>query len=255
MLSLNQIKFLRSLTERKNRQKYLKFIAEGEKVVRELLREWPDRVDAIYADAARFQSGDFPLPSAAAWYPASARDMDRVSALHTPPGILALVRIPEAPDTPIPDEGWLLYLDGIADPGNLGAILRSADWFGMREIILGAGTVEWSNPKVVQAAMGSLFRVRLYSASLEALCLKGPERAVVAADLDGETLSRFDWPKNGILVLGGESIGLSSSVRNASPRYLRIPGDPSGRAESLNVNVAAGILLAAWHQQLAQSFH
>jgi RNA methyltransferase, TrmH family len=250
MLSLNQIKFLRSLSERKNRQKYLKFIAEGEKVVRELLQEWPGHVEAVYADAGRFDPADFTLPPATAWYAAGARDMDRVTLLHTAPGILAVVRIPDAPLEAIPAQGWLLFLDGIADPGNLGGILRSADWFGMRNIILGEGTVEWSNPKVVQAAMGSLFRVRLFTARLPELCNLFPQKTIVSADLEGTALGAFHWPEEGILVMGGESRGLSAGVRETSSRFIRIPGDPQGRTESLNVNVAAGILLAAWQQQL-----
>lgn len=246
MLSLNQIKFLRALSARKNRQKYHKFIAEGEKVVREALREWPDRVEAVYADRERFRPQDFRLPSTCAWFPASGKDMERITAMQTPPGILAEIRMPPSRALPVQLPAWMLYLDGVADPGNLGGILRSADWFGLRHVILGDGTAEWSNPKVVQASMGSVFRVELYQTSLEEIREGHGKVPVLAADLEGIALRDLEWPETGMLVLGGESHGISEQVRACRPTYIRIPGDPQTRAESLNVHVAAGILLAQW---------
>lgn len=247
MLSLNQIKFLRALSARKNRQKYHKFIAEGEKVVREALREWPDRVEAVYADRERYSRKAFHLPSTCTWFEAGAKDMERVTAMQTPPGILAEIRMPQSLSLPDQLPAWMLYLDGVADPGNLGGILRSADWFGLRQVVLGPGTAEWSNPKVVQASMGSVFRVELYQASLEQIQANHKALPLFAADLEGTPLGALEWPETGILVLGGESHGISEHVRRCQPTYIRIPGDPETRAESLNVHVAAGILLAQWY--------
>lgn len=246
MLSQNQIKYVRSLAERKHRQMYHKFTAEGEKVVAEALAEWPQHVEAIYAVADKYEPLGFDAATKTDWIPVSNKDMERISSMHTPPGILAVIRMPGEETAPLRDISWHLYLDGISDPGNLGGILRTADWFGLRSVLCGPGTVEWSNPKVVQSAMGSLFRTKITAFNGELLKSSFPEHQLYGAALDGTPVASARWPSKGILLLGSESHGITPELMALLDQKLTIPKDPDSRTESLNVGVATGILLAAW---------
>lgn len=167
--------------------------------------------------------------------------MERMSALRTPPGILAVAEIPNR-KTPEQWNGWSIALDGINDPGNLGTILRTADWFGIQHVFASDDVVEEFNPKVVQASMGSVFRVPLHRVTLPEWLAKQIEQGVevVAADMKGEPLGQFSFAPQGVLVMGSESHGLSEDIKNPAIRSITIPG--RGNAESLNVAVATGII-------------
>lgn len=251
MLSQNQIGFLRSLGSKKHRQKYHKYLAEGEKLVREALRDCPQLVTDVVAQFDLYEVSAFHIPNAVRWVEASGKDIDRISSLTTPPGILAVIAMPDPLTLPqLRLFKRHLYLDGISDPGNLGGILRTADWFGVRSVILGTGTVEWTNPKVVQASMGSVFRLSIKMAGLEEVLEQLPGISVMAADMAGDQIETFQWPAEGVLALGSESHGLSKEVVHRIHQHLTISPAPDCVADSLNVGVAAGILLHAWQQSL-----
>jgi TrmH family RNA methyltransferase len=139
-----------------------------------------------------------------------------------------------------------ILLDGISDPGNMGTILRTADWFGFDEIICSEDTVELYNPKVVQSTMGSLFRVKVIYTDLpkyiESIAEKG--FAIAGADLDGVNAFEYQFPEKTALVIGSESHGIRPNVESLLTQKVHIPG--SGNAESLNAGIAAGILLSCW---------
>lgn len=164
-----------------------------------------------------------------------------MSALSAPPGVLALFRMSGSitPQEPI---GWSIFLDDVRDPGNLGTILRIADWFGMQQIITSEQSVEVFNPKVVQASMGAVFRI-----PCSAVCgadwlaeMSGKGVPIFGADMKGTGLNEVKFPDRGVLVMGSESHGVGSELQGYINEWIAIPG--KGLAESLNVAVAAGII-------------
>lgn len=244
MISRNQIKFLVSLQQKKVRQKYYKFVAEGEKLVAEAINHNINHIEAIYYCPAIF--GDTPpvLPLGLRPESVNKADMERISTLKTPPGILALMRFPEPGD--LLQYPRHIYLDGVSDPGNVGTIIRTADWFGVSSVVCGIGTAEWSNPKVIQASMGSIFRVSVVEMGIDELTARLPQTKLISAAMTGTTYDRYSWSETGILIMGNESNGLSKEVLELTTDQVTIPRHPGSSAESLNVSVALAILLAGW---------
>jgi len=174
----------------------------------------------------------------------SEEELRRISTLRNPQGVLAVV---EQRSTAIPDDlaaDWSLYLDALQDPGNLGTILRVADWFGIPYVIAGPGTVDHYNPKVVQASMGAFLRVGVVAAPLADICERFPGLLVVGATLDGDTIFEARLPTQGIVVIGNEGQGIADECRALLERELAIPAHSSSGAESLNAAVATGIICA-----------
>jgi RNA methyltransferase, TrmH family len=224
------------------------FAAAGDKVVRELLAShWA--VHSVYASGEWLHRHEQELFRCQAdCTEVSPRELSRISFQDTPMEVLAVAPIPPASD--LPSAGWILALDGIRDPGNLGTLIRSADWFGWGGLMLGQGCADPFSPKVVQASMGSLFHLDLCSGDLATLAA-ADGRPMFGADLSGTPLAQFEVPRRGILVIGSESQGLSVAVRQSLEGQLIIPG--WGRAESLNAAVAGGILMHAIQQALGPS--
>ena len=243
-LTSGTIKFISSLRQKKVRQNYHKFTAEGGRIVGELLRQERYRVDALYALPAYAEETD--VPARIPLTVVSERELSRISQLTTPNQVLAVVDLP-APEETLPSElatGWSLYLDGVQSPANLGALLRIADWFGFHHVIGGPGTADLYGSKSVQASMGSFLRVDYRTGTLEDVGATFPELPLLAADLAGESIFDFQPPTNGMLIVGAEGPGISRGARTRAQRLLRIPPGPGRRAESLNVAVATGILAA-----------
>ena len=248
MATKNEILAVRALRRRKARSLEGKFIVEGKKVVEEALSSgW--QVHGLYARA------DADIPDNWGADQVTSREMERMSALHTPPGVLAVIGMQEVP-TPGP-EAWLdgaaprlaIALDGLSDPGNLGTIIRTADWFGIAGIFAGTDTVDRFNPKVVQATMGALFRVPFWQADLVETLRPFVDAGVPVSGLQMEghsVWSRLQSPSAGgrIIVIGSESHGLSEGVKHLCSEFLHIPGE--GHSESLNASMAAGIAMAVW---------
>jgi TrmH family RNA methyltransferase len=171
----------------------------------------------------------------------SSNELQKISTLNTPQDALALIRIPER--TKINPESFkgrfVLVLDGIQDPGNLGTIIRTADWFGISDLICSTDTVEAYNPKVVQASMGSLSRINIYYEELDP-CLTSTKIPVYATLLEGKSIYDVDFGNEGFIVLGNEGKGISQQVKDTASTAITIPR--FGQAESLNVAVSAAII-------------
>ncbi|WP_370291417.1 TrmH family RNA methyltransferase [Pedobacter sp. SYP-B3415] len=167
-------------------------------------------------------------------------ELERISTLQTPQDMLALVHMPQQQHIAADAlrGQFSLLLDGIQDPGNLGTIIRTADWFGFDKIICSANTVEAYNPKTVQATMGSLARMEIFYTDLAAL-IRSANLPVYGALLDGESIYDIPWGKEGLVVLGNEGQGISAELRSFVSRAVTIPR--KGGAESLNVAISAAI--------------
>lgn len=246
-LSRNQIKWITSLQIKKFRQKYHKFLAEGDKIVRELLENPEWNTTELYAlDTWIRDYGAGLAPETV--FPVTEDELKRISAMQTPNQVLAVVDKRETcEDHVVIEKDLSIYLDGIQDPGNLGAILRIADWFGIRHVFLSPETVEAYNPKVIQASMGAFLRVEFPVLEIREFRKHHPEVRIFGADLEG--LDVFDHkatPGIGmLLVIGNEGNGLSEPARAMLEGRLTIP-PAAGAAgtESLNAAVAAGVLCA-----------
>ena len=239
MISKNQIKLIRSLELKKNRKRENLFVAEGPKVVGDLLRAGY-LPHSIYATT--------PWEGALS---VSDEELRRISFLQHPQEVLALFRIPQTPASPLPSPTALsLALDGVQDPGNLGTIIRVADWFGIDTIYCSPDTADVYNPKVVQATMGSLAHVHIIYTDLVEL-ISQAHCPVYGTLLDGQDLYRQELTANGIIVMGNEGNGISQEVRPLITRRLLIPNYHQGSetAESLNVAIATAITCAEFRRR------
>lgn len=233
-LSKIKIKLIRSLRSKKNRDLEQLFVVEGEKIILELLNETPEIVEFICTTDANF--------SFEGSYLVSDRSMKEISSLSNPGELLAVVRFPKMD---VPSNGLIIALDGIQDPGNLGTIIRTADWFGVTKIVCSLDTVDCFNSKVVQATMGSLFRVSIEYVELTEY-LSQNRLPVYGALLDGQNMYAAPLERSGILVIGNEGKGISDAVKPFITQPIFIP--KFGEAESLNAAMAAGIILAEYRR-------
>lgn len=249
MVSHNQAKLLNALQVKKYRQKYRKFTVEGEKMVAELLNQQRIPVDTIFGTERWAEENMAPLkPFLNKFNPVTEAELKKISALQTPNKVLALANFPDnTPDPTLPSRDWCLYLDGLQDPGNLGAILRVADWFGLPAVFCSPDTTDFFGPKAVQAGMGAALRVPCLEIPLtELLALQTPGTAICGALLDGENIYRDKKiPAAGLLIIGNEGRGIGPETEQLLTRRWNIPRPAQGQAESLNAAVACGILVAA----------
>jgi TrmH family RNA methyltransferase len=255
VVSKSQIKLIKSLGLLKFRQKYDKFTAEGEKTVIEFLKHGHFPVQGV------FIRDESLYPAIAAIVPAniihvvSGLEMEQMSSFKTPSPVLALFEKKEqnceASDL---NSGKSIYLDDIQDPGNMGTIIRIADWFGIPNIIRSPGSADFFNPKVIQSSMGSFCRVKTNTAELETL-LKGMVKTeVLGAVLDGQPLStECKFPPHGILIIGNEGHGISPAHQKLLTKKIYIPGNPDRLAESLNAAMACSIICHHWSNLSAQA--
>ena len=247
MISKSEIKLLRALHLQKYRRKQRFFLVEGTKGVLEFVQS-PLPVDRIYATGNWLLEHEKELPPGQPVSEVSRAEMERISALKNPSEVLAVVRMPAHA---LPDlrevKGLVLALDQIRDPGNLGTIIRTADWFGIGHVVCSEGTVEAFNPKVVQATMGSLARVQVHYTDLKTwLPQRPPEIKIYGAMLEGRDIREVKPPKTGILLIGSEAHGISPVLYPLIEERIRIPGSPQRGAESLNAAVATAIVCYAF---------
>lgn len=235
MVSKNQIKLIASLQQKKFRNEYQLFIAEGVKVIGELL-DAGFFAEYIFATEPVLSRKDIRIETI------SDAELKKISALTVPNNCLAVFRIPKSKD--ILESGLILALDDIRDPGNLGTIMRLCDWFGVKQIVCSEQTADIYNPKVVQATMGSIARVNVSYVSLEKF-LQSSKLPVFGTFMDGENIYKKQLPKQGIIVMGNEANGISSAIEKITKNRLSIPrfGELQ-KAESLNVASATGIILS-----------
>lgn len=244
-VSKSTIKYIQSLRLKKFRQKYNKFVVEGGKMVGELLEYRSEWVETLYA-LPNWMEQLPPQQWPADWQAitVSPNELSRLSLLKTPNQVLALVRQPRYALTAENLSGQLsLYLDDLQDPGNMGTLLRLADWFGISTVICSPNCVEVFNPKVIQASMGAFLRVSTVVADLESVLQAAPGLTIFGADMEGENVFQADLPQTGVLVIGNEGAGITPAVMEKVTRRVSIPRGEGGGAESLNAAVAAGIII------------
>lgn len=241
MLTNSQLKHFQSLKLKKYRQNYAEFLVEGHKLVTEALLEMAP-VQHIIATPAWIDAHQHTVFNSVSILAASEKELAKISTLTTPPPVMAVLKIREISVESIDfRHQWSLVLDGISDPGNLGTIIRSADWFGVRNIVCSEQCVELYNPKVIQSTMGSLFRMKVIYTSLPEF-LAEQTMPKYAATLNGENIHTVHWEKEGFIVTGSESHGISEEVLAVCDKQITIPGP--GNAESLNAAVATSIILS-----------
>lgn len=241
-ISANKIKFVRSLAQKKFRDEHSLFVAEGEKIV------------------AEAQASGYKIEEVYRIEEIGTEAMARISNLSTPSPVLAVIKKPEFSAEDIisalkpESKGLYLALDGVKDPGNLGTIIRIADWFGVEAIFASPGTVEVFNPKVVQATMGAIFRKKVIYTDLAELCtrFKSLGLPVYGTLLDGKNIYEA-LPadrKHGLVVMGSESFGISEQLRPHIDSKLFIPPYPADAvtSESLNVAIATAIICAEFRR-------
>ncbi len=245
MLSRNKIKYAQSLLRKKYRQKYNKIIVEGSKLCAEILTLGNVEIDEIFATRAFLDAHIIPRKHAGKLIEVDSREMGKISALSTPAPVLVICTPPDLSTQFHKDElQHTLYLDGIRDPGNIGTIIRTADWFGIDTLLLSEDCVEVFSPKVVQASMGSVFRVYCHQLEKNAFPEFAEGFTVLGADMDGDDLFQHSFPARSIVVLGNEGQGLSPEIVSVLNGKVSIPGSLRLGAESLNVAVTAGMIMA-----------
>ena len=248
MLSKNKIKYIRSLELKKNRKEERAFVAEGHKLVGDLLghfsckllvatRSWMDVHPQVVADEV---------------IEVTQEELTRASLQKTPQDVLAIFEQPDYPMNPeVISQSLCLALDDVQDPGNLGTIIRVADWFGIEYIFCSLGTVDVYNPKTIQATMGALARVKLHYCNLPSLIASLGDVPVYGTFLDGKNIYGEDLGTYGLIVMGNEGKGVSQEVADMVNKRLYIPNYPPQRetSESLNVAMATGIVCAEFRRR------
>ncbi|PTD14525.1 TrmH family RNA methyltransferase [Flavobacterium columnare] len=240
MLSKNQIKLVSSLHQKKYRKEYGLFLAEGVKVIRELLAS-KFELEHLYMVEELFD--DLPAKFKTL---VSTVELNRMSALTTANNCLALFRIPK--ERVLKEEGLIVALDDVRDPGNLGTIIRLCDWFGVSQIVCTKETVDLYNPKVIQATMGSVSRVDVHYVDLEVF-LNSTKLPIYGTFMDGNNIYKEELSNQGILILGNEANGISEKIENKVAHKIAIPqfGDLQ-KTESLNVATATAIVLSEFRR-------
>jgi RNA methyltransferase, TrmH family len=238
MLSKSQISLLKSLQQKKFRREHGFFLAEGLKSITEFVNS-PYNIEAVYHTPA-FHPKVLNLSRKINLCEISVTDMEKISSLSTAQDVIAQISIPAWPSINEKElKGrFSLALDGIQDPGNMGTIIRIADWFGISDIVCSEDTVDVYNPKVVQASMGSLARVRVHYADLGKF-LSSVKLPVFGALLDGENIYNTDFGNEGLMLMGNEGNGIRPEILKSITKAITIPR--IGKAESLNVAIATAL--------------
>ena len=250
MLSKNKVKYIRSLEQKKYRNEYHSFVAEGNKLVADLLPVFECEL-LIAKPSWMATQGDI---HAIELLVADEEDIQKASFLKSPQDVLAVFKLPFwSLEEVNPSAQLILALDGIQDPGNLGTIIRLADWFGIEHIVCSSDTADAFAPKVVQATMGALRHVKVYYTDLEAFLKKQQDLSVplYGTFLDGENMYEKDLSKTGIIIMGNEGNGVKASIEKLVNEKLYIPSYPAERetSESLNVAIATAIVCAEFRRR------
>ncbi|MFZ4928342.1 TrmH family RNA methyltransferase [Chryseobacterium sp. Mn2064] len=235
MLTAHTIKVLQSLDKKKFRQKYNLFLVEGNKIICELFNSNFKVKEILSTDPQKLDRTDTPITHI------TENELKKISFLKTPKDSVAVCYLAE--EEKVEDKSIQLVLDGIQDPGNLGTIIRLADWFGIEQIICSEDTVDFYNPKVIQATMGSFTRVNIVYTNLVEY-LSATDNVNIGTDMDGENIYTFEKPEKINLILGNEGNGMRPETERLLKKSISIPRfGKSQSTESLNVSMAAGIIL------------
>lgn len=230
MLTNQKIKFIRSLSLKKNRIENQLFVVEGEKNVNEFINS-DFVIDSVYSIDDSFKDS----------FKVSPKELDRISHLNSSNKVLAVVKMPNYDFAKYGNT--VIALDTIQDPGNLGTIIRLCDWFGVKEILCSETCVDQYNSKVVQASMGSLSRVKLNYCDLQTELSLMKDYSIISMDMDGVDIKESDDVDKKVIVLGNEGNGISKEVLQLSNITMSINKSNNSKAESLNVANACAIAL------------
>jgi len=240
MVSRSQLKYIQSLGQKKYRDTEGLFVAEGPKLVKEFIQSKNVKLSEIFALNEWIVENKDLLKNMSATA-INETELQRISQLTTPNKVVAIVKKFE-PGEPVIKERLSLVLDAIRDPGNLGTIIRTADWFGISQIICSDDCADLYNPKVVQATMGSIARVNVFYTNLLLWLKQHSGVRIYAAMLDGKDVTKMSAIREGLIMIGNESMGIDEDLLQLANEKISIPR--KGNAESLNAAVAAGIILS-----------
>ena len=241
MITRAEILDIKSLATKQGREEQGAFIAEGEKLVCEI-RNSDLRIRKIYQTKPIFAEGEI----------VSEKEMERISQLKTANSVLAVVELPKSKLSSVkPDKNLVLALDRIQNPGNLGTIIRLADWFGISDIVCSEDSADCFNPKVVQATMGAILRVRVHYTNLAKWLDSHKSATIYGTFLEGENIYSAQLEKSGVIVMGNEGQGISAEVAATVSHKLLIPPYPADRcgSESLNVAVATAVICSEFRRR------
>ena len=242
MFTKNQAKLIKSLDEKKNRVELGLFLVEGEKSVSELL-DSDFEIELLLTTTTFFEKyGEKIREKSKSYEIVNQFELEKVGTFETNDSAIAIVK-QKINNEPTISSGIILALDEIKDPGNLGTIIRIADWYGIKNIIASKNTVDFYNPKVITATKGSFTRVNIFYTDLNEFLSK-TELPILGAFLDGENIHETKFPSNGILIMGNESNGIKKDIEKLVTKKITIPS--YGKAESLNVAIATAIILDNW---------
>lgn len=252
MISKNVIKQIKSLEQRKFRKLEGKFIAEGNKLVEDNLSAM--KCFRLVATAEWWEQHNFARSLAEECFEVTREEMERTSLLQTPQDVLAVFYIPVHSSLNLNPSSLILALDSIQDPGNMGTIIRLCDWFGIRDIICSNTTVDCYSPKVIQATMGAISRVRVHYTDLPSYLNEAREKgiSIYGTFLEGTNIYNTELSEGGIIVMGNEGKGISTEVEAIVNKKLNIPSYPadSETSESLNVGIATAITVAEFRRRI-----
>lgn len=240
MLTKSRIKDIQSLAAKKQREEAGLFVMEGPKLVHELLQCRRAQVIELFA-VNEWVEANYAMLNGVKTTPVTLPELTRISQLSTPNQVVAVVK--QMSVVPLEAAGMItLICCSIQDPGNLGTIIRTADWFGVQQIVCSEDTADLYNPKVVQSTMGSIFRVQLFYTNVLRWIQQQGRVPVFASLLKGEDVTTLSTQKEGIILIGNESKGIPGELIELATHKISIPG--KGEAESLNAAVATGIILS-----------
>ncbi len=246
-LTRNEIKLIKSLDKKKYRKQTGLFVAEGIKIIRDLLQS-DFEVEKLYLseEAAELLGKEYE----SGYEILDKKDFERISFQKTPQNALALVKT-KSYKFSSEDKGLYLVLDNIQDPGNLGTILRLADWFGLDAVLCTSDTVDMYNPKVVQSAMGSIFRVKTIYMETQELSglLKTNSAPVYGTFLEGENIYTAPLSTDGFIIMGNEAHGIGNELENTVNHKITIPAFKEQAVESLNVAVATAVICSEFKRR------
>ena len=241
MITRAEILDIKSLATKQGREELGAFIAEGEKLVGEI-RNSSLRIRRILQTKPIFADGEL----------VSEKEMERISQLKSANSVLAVVEIPTRKLADVkPNKNLVLALDRVQNPGNLGTIIRLADWFGISDIVCSEDTADCFNPKVVQATMGAILRVRVHYTNLPKWLAEQRDTKIYGTFLEGENIYNAQLDKSGVIVMGNEGQGISDEVAKCVSHKLLIPPYPADRcgSESLNVAVATAVICSEFRRR------
>jgi TrmH family RNA methyltransferase len=251
MISKNQIKHIQSLHSKKNRDEEGLFIIEGIKLVAEFINHQKFEIKEVFATIDFIDNYKSELiNNSISFTEITTEELKKISHLTSPNQVLAVVKSTKQKlDVILLNTTNTLFLDDIRDPGNLGTIIRIADWFGIKQVICSPNSTELYNPKTLQASMGAVLRVNVITMSFDELLTKIDKLPIYGAVLEGENIYTTSL-KHGLLVIGNEANGISNEVLKHITHHITIPAANSNGSESLNAANACAIICSEFHRQL-----